>query len=384
MAIFRFAPFIAILALAACDSGDQGGSQGFGPAPVTVATPVKQIVQEWDEYTGRFGAVDFVEIRARVSGYLDSINFEDGEVVQQGDLLFVIDPRPFEIALEQAQAELVSAESRLDLAQKDLERARPLLERNNISQQVFDERLQGRNEAQASLTSARAAVRNAELNLEFTQVTAPITGRVSRDQVSVGNLVSGGGSGATLLTTIVSLDPIHFYFDADEAAYLRYIRQDRAGERISSRDQANVVQLRIGDEEGWPHEGVIDFVDNVVDFETGTIRARAIFENEDFIFTPGIFARIRLIGRPPYQAVLVPDEAVSNDLSRNFVLVVGEENVVEARTVTLGPLFGTYRAIREGLDGSEQVIINGLMRARPGAPVIPQPVELDPQPVDRG
>ena len=374
----------AALGLAACDQGPPQGQQGFGPAPVTVATPIRQIVQEWDEYTGRFGAVDFVEVRARVSGYLDSINFEDGQVVEQGDLLFVIDPRPFEIALEQAQAELVSAESRLDLAQKDLERARPLLDRNNISQQVFDERLQARNDAEAAQTAARASVRNAQLNLEFTQVKAPVTGRVSRDQVSIGNLVSGGGSGATLLTTIVSLNPIHFYFDADEAAYLRYIRQDRSGERVSSRDQANVVQLRLGDEAGWPHEGVIDFVDNVVDFETGTIRARAIFDNEDFIFTPGVFARIRLIGRPPYQAVLVPDAAVSNDLSRNFVLVVGDDNMVSAKTVTLGPLFGEYRAIREGLDGSERVVINGLMRARPGMPVIPEVVELDPAPTDRG
>lgn len=360
------------LLLIGCGDSAQNAGQTGAPPPVTVSTPVVREITEWDEYTGRFVAVDSVEVRARVSGYLESVNFEDGQIVNQGDLLFVIDPRPFRIALERAEAELVQAETRLDLAIKDLERARPLLERNAISEQVFDERLQSRQEGEAAKRAAQAAVDAARLDLEFSQVRAPISGRVSREFVSIGNLVGGGGASSTLLTTIVSLDPIHFYFDVSEAEYLKYVRLSASGERASSRDVANPVFVQLSDEDSYPHEGRMDFVDNIVDYETGTMRGRAIFPNEDLLLTPGLFGRARLLGSGTYAALMLPDDVIGTDQSRRFVYVVDDDNSVSYRSVELGPLIDGLRVIRSGISANDSIIINGLQRVRPGSTVAPE------------
>lgn len=363
----------AALTIAACNPSESNVAQAPPvPPAVTVSEPLVREIVEWDEYTGRFQAVETVDVRSRVSGYLDSINFTDGEIVNEGDLLFVIDQRPFRVALTQAEAELNQARTRADLAAKDLERARPLLQRGNISQAVFDERLQARQEADAAVRSAEAQVEAARLDLEYSEIRAPVTGRISRYLVSVGNLVTGGAANATLLTTIVSLDPIHFFFDANEAAYLKYVRLDRTGQRTSSRDAQNPVQLSLLDEIDFPHRGRMDFVENRLDQQTATIRARAVFENDELLFLPGMFGRIRLIGSGRYAAIMLPDEAIGTDQSRKFVYVLDESNVVGIRLVELGPIIDGLRVIRDGLGPEDRVIIDGLQRARPGAPVTPQ------------
>ncbi len=363
----------AALLLAACNPSESNVAQAPPvPPAVTVSAPLVREIVEWDEYTGRFQAVETVDVRSRVSGYLDSINFTDGEIVNQGDLLFVIDQRPFQVALAQAEAELNQARTRAELAAKDLERARPLLQRGNISQAVFDERLQARQEADAAVRSAEAQVEAARLDLEYSEIRAPVTGRISRYLVSVGNLVTGGAANATLLTTIVSLDPIHFFFDANEAAYLKYVRLDRTGQRTSSRDAQNPVQLSLLDEIDFPHRGRMDFVENRLDQQTATIRARAVFDNGELLFLPGMFGRIRLIGSGRYAAIMLPDEAIGTDQSRKFVYVLDEDNVVGIRLVELGPIIDGLRVIRDGLGPEDRVIIDGLQRARPGAPVTPE------------
>lgn len=369
-----------VLVLAGCGPGNKApGAQG---APqVVVSQPVKKSVKEWDEYTGRFTALDEVEIRARVSGYLTSINFRDGDVVFKGDLLFVIDPRPYQAAVDIAKAGLAQARSSVQLAQRELDRARDLRQTQAVSQSVLDTRSQQLQNAQAGQLAAEAQLRAAELDLEFTAIKAPVTGRVSNHRVSVGNLIGGGTAQATLLTTIVSLDPIHFYFDADQASYLRYVRLSRSGERASSRDAANPVTLALPDEQGFVHAGRMDFVDNQIDDGTGTIRARAIFDNPDMVFTPGMFARLRLSGRPDYEGLLLPDSAIGTDQNRRFVLVVDKDNKATYRPVTLGPLIDGLRVIRDGLTATDKVITAGLQRVRPGGVVTPvdKPIETAAQ-----
>ena len=347
------------------------------PPSVTVSQPVLREITEWDEYTGRFQAVENVEIRSRISGYLESIHFTDGETVQEGDLLFVIDQRPFKVALERAEAELNQARTRVSLADKELERARPLLSRGNIAQSVFDERLQAKQEADAAVRGAIAAVNAAKLDLAYTEIKAPVTGRISQHEVSVGNLVTGGTANATLLTVIVSIDPIHFYFDASEAAFLKYARLARSGERASSREAANPVQLSLFDEDGFPHRGEMNFVENRFDTETGTVRGRAIFDNPDASFVPGMFARIRLLGSGSYQAVMVPDEVIGTDQSRKFVYVVDDQGTVAARLVELGPVIDGLRVVREGLAAEDRIIIAGIQRARAGAKVTAEPGQIE-------
>lgn len=365
-----------VLLLAAC--GAEGGASGNPPPPpVSVSKPLVRETVEWDEYTGRFQATEDVEVRARVSGYLASINFSDGDTVKKGDLLFVIDQRPFRIALDRAQAELVSARSQLDLAVRDLARAEALFTRGNISERVLDERRQARRSGEAALSVAESAVRDAKLNLEFTEVRAPVAGRASRYQVSVGNLISGGTADSTLLTTVVSLNPIHFYFDADEAAYLKYTRLSKDGSRPSSRDAPNEVDVALQDEDGFPHKGRMDFVDNRVDRSTGTVQARAIFENPDGVLLPGMFGRLRLIGSGKYNAMLLPDSSIGSDQSRKFVYVVGADGTVAYRPVTLGPLSNGLRIIRSGVTKDDLVIVSGLQRTRPGGKVTVQPVSID-------
>lgn len=366
-----------LLALSGCGKGGQGAATP-PPAPqVVVSQPVAKNVQEWDEYTGRFAAVEEVEIRARVSGYLTAVNFQDGQIVFKGDPLFVIDPRPYQAAADIARAGVAQAQASVQLAQRELDRARDLRQTQAVSQAVLDTRSQQLQNAQAQLLAAQAQVRAAELDLEFTSVKAPVTGRVSNHRVSVGNLVSGGSAQSTLLTTIVSLDPIHFYFDADQASYLRYTRQSRSGERASSRDNPNPVILALPDEQGFAHKGHIDFVDNQIDDGTGTIRARAVFDNPDMVLTPGMFARLRLVGRPNYDGLLLPDAAIGTDQNRRFVYVLDKDNKATYRAVTTGPLIDGLRVIRDGLAATDKVVVAGLQRVKPGAAVTPveQPIQ---------
>lgn len=372
-------PAIAVLGvwLAGCEpSSGETGPAAQGPAPVTVSTPIVKSIVEWDEYTGRFEAVETVEIRARVSGYLDSIHFEDGQIVDKGDLLFVIDPRPFEAALDGAQAELEQAKARQELAALELKRGQRLVGTGAISREVFDERRQSKRETDAAVAAAEAALRSAELDLSFTQILAPVAGRVSDDFVSVGNLVNGGSANSTVLTTIVTLDPIHFVFDASEAQHLKYVRLGQSGQRPSSREAANPVYVKLVDETEFGHEGKMNFVDNRLDPNTGTIRGRAIFDNPDLLLAPGMFGRLRLMGSGEYEAVMLPDTAVLTDQSRRFVWLVNDENMVEYRPVQLGPVVDGLRVIRDGLGGNDRVIIGGIQRVRPGAIVAPEVEQL--------
>ncbi len=325
---------LAILIVSACSKGESTAPPPTPPTVPVVKPLVKQIT-EWDEYTGRLQAIQSVELRARVSGYVQSIHFKDGSMVKKGDLLFVIDPRLYQAVLDEANARLRSARVQLDLAESNLARAQNLFAQNAISEEELDQRTQGRRGAAAAVLAAEAAVRRAELDLRWTKVRAPISGRIGRELVTKGNLVNGGSAGGTLLTTIVSLDPIYLYFTADEQALLRYIRLAEAGKRPSLRDTPNPVRLQLADEQGYPHLGHMSFVDNQVDESTGTIQARATFQNPNFLFVPGVFARILLKGRGPYQALLIPDAAVGADQATRFVYVVDEKNTVQRRDVVL-------------------------------------------------
>jgi RND family efflux transporter MFP subunit len=353
------------------------------PAPtVSVSQPLSREITEWDEFTGQFEAVDMVEVRARVSGYLTEVKFRDGEVVKRGDVLFQIDPRPYEAALAAARAQLAQASAQAELASRQLARTTELRNKGFETGVNYDQRTSDLKVATASAEAAKAAIRTAELNLEFTRITAPISGRIGNRQVSVGNLVNGGdGSNTTLLTTIVSLDPIYFGFDMSEADYLAYQRAAALGRMKSTRDDTVGVQLHLVDERGWPHEGRMNFVDNRVDRMTGTIRARAVFANTDLFLTPGQFARIRIPGSEPHTAVLVPDAAVVTDQARKLVMVVDGDGSVEPRVVRPGPSYRNLRIIRSGLAPTDRVVIDGLVRAQPGAKVTPRPaaIELDAQ-----
>lgn len=349
------------------------------PPPVTVSAPVQKTVTEWDEYTGQFAAVDYVEIRARVSGYLTEIHFTDGQLVNKGDLLFIIDPRPYEIELQQAQAQHATAEATLDLANRELQRAATLREKDFVAQSTYDQRLQTMKSAAASVEAGKAAIRQAQLDLEFSHITAPVTGRISLHQVSIGNLVAGGSNGTpTLLTTIVSLDPIYLNFDMSEAQFLSYERAVAEGRLKSNRGTGVPVFARLTDEQKWPREGTLNFVDNQVDRGAGSIRARGIFPNPNFFLTPGQFGRLRIPGSEPYQAILVPDASVVTDQSSKLILTVAEDGTVVPKPVRLGPMIDGLRVIRSGLDAKDRVVIDGLVRARPGTKVTPQPGEIKP------
>ncbi|MGE5534494.1 MAG: efflux RND transporter periplasmic adaptor subunit [Acidobacteriota bacterium] len=363
----------AVAFLAACERNEQQASSPPPPA-VTVAKPVKRTIVDYDEYVGRFVAVDSVEIRARVSGYLDSVDFKDGQIVKQGDLLFTIDRRPFQNTLDQARANLEQAKSNLTFAKADLERGKQLVRDKTITDQVFEQRAQAYRNAQASVSANEAAVRQAELDLEFTELRAPVTGRIGDRRVSPGNLVTGGTSGnTTLLATIVSTDPIRFEFTFDEASFLRYERLSKNGHDIASRGVGVPVALKLIDEKDFDHKGRMDFVDNVIDRSTGTIRGRAVFDNPNGIFTPGMFARIRVPGTAPYEALLVPDSAIGTEQTRKFVLLVGADNKAVNHYVTLGQVTSDgLRVIKSGLGPDDRVIVNGLMRARAGQTVTPQ------------
>jgi membrane fusion protein, multidrug efflux system len=364
------------VALAGCGEGQK---QAAPPPPkVTVAEPVRRTIVDQDEYVGRFVAVDFVEVRARVSGYLDKIHFQDGQMVQQGDLLFTIDKRPFQNTLDQARANLELAKSNLTFTQADVKRGEQLLRDRTISEQIFEQRSQAFRNAQAAVAANEALVRQAELDLEFTDLRAPVTGRIGDRRLAVGNLVTGGtGGSTTLLALIVSTDPIRFEFTVDEASMLRYERLARQA-RTSMTDSnatnsgATPVRLKLLDEQDFSHYGRIDFVDNVLDRSTGTIRGRAQFSNSDGLFKPGLFARVQVPGSAPYQALMVPNVAIGTEQVRKFVYVVDKDNVARQRFVTLGQVVDDLRVIRDGVSANDRVVINGLMRVRPGQKVTPE------------
>jgi len=360
----RWASLAAALVLSSC-----GPRPAPAPPPpkVKVVQAVAREITEWDEYTARLDAIDSVEVRPRVSGYLQSIHFQDGAIVHKGDLLFLIDPRPYEAALRRAEADVDLAESRLALARKNFARAADLLASHAISQEESDIRASNLRQAEASVEEAQAAVDAARLDVEFTRVSAPVAGRVGRKLVTEGNLINGGvGTQGTLLTTIVSLDPIYAYFEADEGALLKYSRLARTGQRPSSRDYKNPVHVALADEEGFPHEGVMDFVDNQVDRGTGTIVGRALLPNPDLSLIPGLFARLRLPGSGRYRAILLPDEAIGSDQSQKFVFVVDGDSKAQYRTVKIGPLVDGLRVVREGVTSEDWVVVAGLQRVRPG------------------
>ena len=357
-------------ALASCDNKPATGSAP-PPPPVTVAHPLQKTITEWDEYTGRFAAVEQVEVRARVSGFIDTVHFNEGQLVKQGDPLFVIDPRPYRFAVEQAKADLERAQAKLQLASLDVQRAAPLLRNQTVTEREFDTRRATERDAAGQVSAAEAALKQAELNLEWTDVRAPITGRISDRRVDPGNLITGGPSGATLLTTIVSIDPIHFVFDGSEADFLRYIRLSKAGGRPSSRDVQNPVAVRLADETEFKHEGRMNFVDNVLNPRTGTIRGRAVFDNKDGLLTPGFFGRLRLFGGEN-NALLIPDAAIASDQSRKIVFTVADDGTVGTKLVELGPIVDGLRVIRSGLAAGDRIVIDGLQRARPGQKVKPE------------
>ncbi len=399
-------------ALLCCFGCNQSRQEQSPPPPptVTIAKPVKKQIVEWDAYTGRLEAIEFVEIRSRVGGYLQSIHFDEGQVVQKGDLLFIIDPRPFEAELNDAKATLRQAESQLLQAQAQMEEANAMQQQSNAQLQLAKTRvvrvrdlrekevttqdeldqleaeyLQAQADgssskagissanaaiatANAAIDSANAKIETAKLNLHYTQISAPVTGRISREYITEGNLVTGGTATSSLLTTITSAQPIYCMFDANEQEVLKYTRLAMAGRRESSRVAKNPVYLSLVDESDYPHQGHMDFVDNRFDADTASMRARCVFPNKDQVLLPGMFARIRIPGSAPYDAILIPDSAIGTDQASQYVFIVVDD-VIERRPVTVGPIVDGLRVVREGLTGDETLVIEGLLLARPESKV---------------
>ncbi len=348
--------------------------------PVDVATPLVREIVEHDVYTGRFEAVDRVEIRARVSGYLDQVHFEDGEIVADGKLLFTIDQRTFRAEVARAEANVKAAEASRLLASLELERARTLAERNVGTAQDVDRATATLAETEAGLAVAEAELRQARLNLDFTEIRAPFHGRMSSSKVDPGNLIVGGAANSTLLSTIVSIDPIHFVFSVSEADFLRYSRLHGGPNRTGGRPEPLDIGVRLMDEERFVHKGALDFVDSEINPNSGTIAARAVIPNPDMFLVPGVFGRVRIPASPPFEALLIPDEAVLSDQARKIVYVVGEDGTVSVKAVQLGELHRGLRVIKDGLAPGDRVIVAGLQRARPGAQVTPEEVTLELEP----
>jgi membrane fusion protein, multidrug efflux system len=356
--------FVLGLSLAGCNR--QPPQQAPPPPPVTIAKPIQKEVVEWDEFTGRTDAVQMVDIRPRVSGYIDNLTFKAGDLINQGDLLFVIDPRPYQAIYDQAVAQMRQAEANRQLNDANFQRASRLRANNVTSKEEYDTSLAQKNQADAALVSSQAQVSAAKLNLDFTQIKAPISGRISREQVTVGNLVQTDN---TLLTNITSVDPIYAYFNVDERSVERY--QELHKGRVDV-EQSVPVYLKLENETGFPHQGIIDFTNNQFDSGTGTLQVRGVFPNKDGLLIPGAFVTVRVAGTAPYQGILITDRAVVSDQGRKFVLVVDANNVAQPRPVDLGPVFEGLRIVRKGLQGDENVIINGIVNARPGSKVTPQ------------
>lgn len=376
---------IGLATLAGLNAGCSSSAQPKTPAPVevSVADVVCKQLGDSDEFTGRLEAVNAVEVRPRVSGYLQSVHFREGAIVRQGDLLFQIDPRPFQAEVDRLKGELSQAKAQRSRAQSDFERAERLHNNDGMSAEEYDRRAAVRNEAEARIASTEGAFRGAELNLEFTRVTAPITGRVGRAEITEGNLVETGAAQLKPLTTLVSLDPIYVYFDVDEQTYLKYARL-KEGRGTSSHDLRNTAQLGLADEAGFPHAGQVSFVDNQVSSSTGTIRLRATFANKNLALTPGLFARIRLQGGGVHSGCLARDEAVVTDLNQKYVFVLGKDNTLTYRPVQLGPMTEGLRVVRDGLHAGDVIVVSGLQRVRPGAAVTPKKVPMVSQHASSG
>jgi RND family efflux transporter MFP subunit len=365
-------PLIGLVFLVTACQQPQAVTPAPPPPKVTVSQPVARHVVESDASTGRLEAVDSVDVRARVNGYLQSIHFTDGAIVKTGALLFVIDPRPYQAELNRAKAALEQAMARYGRTQKDFARAPQLVKSRAMSQEDVDTRAADQREAEEAGQAARAAVDAAQLNVECTQLKAPISGQISRELVTVGNLINGGTADSTLLTRIVSLDPIDGYVDVDERAYLKYARLWRNGPRAGPREVHIPVDLGLADDTGFPHQGRLDFLDNRLAPNTGTMSGRAVFPNPDLTLIPGLFARIRLPGSSQYEALLLPDEALGTEQTQRFAFVVNDQHTVEYRQAALGPIIDGLRVIRDGLKPGEWVVVNGVQRVRAGAQVDPQ------------
>ncbi|MDB6069268.1 MAG: mexE [Verrucomicrobiales bacterium] len=347
------------------------------PVPtVTVARGIARTVTEYDDFVGRLESPQSVEIRARVSGYLEKVHFKEGGEVKQGDLLFTIDPRPYQATVDRFLADLDRAKIRAELARSEATRAEKLVASRAISSEEAETRVKALTEAEAAIRSAEAGLNASKLDLEFTSIHAPITGRIGQALVTPGNLVGGGTSVATLLTTLVALDPIYCYVEVDERSSLKYRTLAREGKRESALFKEIPARMGLTNESGFPHEGKIDFVDNAIKPDTGTIRARGVFPNADRLMAPGFFARLRIPGSGRYEAVLIRDSALGSDQGRPYVLVVGPDNKVQYRGVTTGPMEDGLRIIREGLKPDERIVITGLLAARPGATVNPTESEM--------
>ncbi|WP_353182746.1 efflux RND transporter periplasmic adaptor subunit [Bosea sp. (in: a-proteobacteria)] len=370
---------LALAAIAASTGlpASEAAAQGAPPAPpVQIAPPLAKRITNWDEYTGRFEASDQVEVRARVSGFIENVHFRDGSLIQKGDLLFTIDQRPYKLAVDVARADVARAKAQVELAQNEVERAEGLTQNRTITARDVDQRRANLNSAIGTLQGAEANLKNAELNLEWTEVRAPLSGRISNRRVDPGNLIAGGQSGATLLTTIVAVDPIYFTFDVSEADYLRYARIANVRDS-ASRNTGTPVQVRLADETEWTHKGTVNFLDNAVNARSATIRGRAVFDNKDQFLTPGVFGRLRFYAGEA-EALLVPDTVIASDQAHKVVLTVGPENKVVPKVVELGPISQGLRVVRAGLTAQDKVIVGGNANpmVRPGVAVTPQPGEI--------
>ncbi|BDX06083.1 efflux RND transporter periplasmic adaptor subunit [Planctobacterium marinum] len=362
---------LSALVISAC--GTHAQENTAPPAPqVSVAQVIEQRLTEWDEFTGRLEAPQSVELTPRVSGYIDIVAFEEGDMVNVGDPLFFIDNKPFKAEVRRLEADLMNAEAQYELATSEAQRAENLLVKNAISQELADSRRAQLKQAKARVQSVEAALELARLNLSYTRVAAPIAGRVSRADFTKGNYVTAGQS---VLTNLVSTDKVYAYFEADEQTYLHYVKLAREGSRPSSREHENLVLMGLASDKDYPHQGYIDFVDNRINPTSGTIRGRAVFDN-DGQFIPGLFARIRLVGSASYDGILIDDKAIGTDLSNKFVLVLDDNNQVQYRAVTLGEKLNGLRIIKSGLKAGEKIVVNGLQRVRPGAIVNPQVISM--------
>jgi RND family efflux transporter MFP subunit len=367
-AIFVIGIAFVLLGLAGCSESKSAPAPAA--VPVHVATVAASEITDWDAFTGRFEAIESVKLRPRVSGYIDAVKFVEGKEVKKGDILFVIDQRPYRVQLEQAQAQLASAKAQSELAKTELARTQKLLKTHAVSQEEFDRRASQYSQVQAGVNAARAATDAAALDLEYTQVVAPINGRVSRAEVTTGNYVNAGN---TVLTSVVSLDPIYVSFEGDEQTFLKYNDLAKRGERPSSRDTANLINIGLANESDFPHTATMNFVDNALNAETGTIRMRALITNPDRLFTAGMLARVRLQGSGKYSAPVIDERAIGTDQNRKYVLVVNGEGIAEYRPIELGGMHEDGRVVRKGLSAGEHIIVGGLQRVRPGSAVKAEP-----------
>ena len=367
---YHILPLFA-LAIVGCHKQQAGAPMQFPPPSVTVLAPLQQEIQEWDEFTGRIDAIETVEIRPRVSGYVDKVHFKSGQMVKKGDLLYTIDARPFQALLDRAEAELLRAKTKLDLTKMEMDRADRLTAAKAISGEEAETKSMAHREAGDALRSAEAAVKAVALDVEFCSVRSPILGRVSREMVTPGNYVSGVAGFTTLLTTVVNAEQVYAYADVDESTFLRYQRQSSAGTGTHLTDKTTVAEMQLEGESGYPHHGRIESFDNRIQGTTGSILVRAIFYNKDESLRPGSFVRMRLPAGQAYQGMLVNEQAIGTDQGQKFVLTVDKDNMTQYKAVVLGPLLGQNRVIRSGLAKEDQVVINGLAKVRPGMPVAP-------------